>query len=52
MVSTNEAIQMAESAELDLVCTFLSTFFCSVFGSSNLLILVAHNCAREFMGNA
>ena len=29
---------------------FLVTFF--VFGSSNLLILLAHNCAKEFMGNA
>lgn len=27
MVSTNEAIQMAESAELDLVCTFFSHLF-------------------------
>lgn len=29
---------------------FLVTFF--VFGSSNLLILLAHNCAQEFMGNS
>lgn len=29
---------------------FLVTFF--VFGSRNLLILLAHNCAQEFTGNA
>lgn len=41
MVSKREAIQMAEDAELDLVCFFLSFFFIEN------LIVVVHNMSQE-----